>query len=133
MNANERIYVKSYLAYTTEDVFERGEIGKTAVAWTSADNPVGGRFTAIGDALKAVCAANCFGYRATEWYNFGKDFPDETGRFDFSVLVDADNLEATPSEIEAWKRGAKRLWSCNMSVYLGVCAERDLTKEEVAA
>lgn len=34
MNANEKIYVKSYIAYTTEDVFERGEVGKTNFAWS---------------------------------------------------------------------------------------------------
>lgn len=133
MKDNERIYIKSYLAFTTEDVFNNGEVGDTFCAWTSSDNPVKGRFTAIEDALKAVCDANCFDYCANSWYNIGIDLPDETGRFDFSVLVDADNCEATHSEIEEWKAGRKRLWNCNMSVYLGVCAERELTQEEVAA
>lgn len=59
--------------------------------------------------------------------------PGEAGRFDISVMVDSDNCEATRSEIEGWKAGRKRLWSCQLSVYLGVCAERDLTPEEVAA
>ena len=133
MKANERIYVRSYVAYTTEDVFNQDETGRTCVAWTSGDNPVKGRFAAIEDALKAVCAANYFGYRAANWYNFGRDMPDETGRFDFSVMVDADNSEATPSDIELWKAGRKRLWSCCLTVHLGVCAERELTQEEVAA
>lgn len=133
MDANERIYVKSYAAYTTEDVFDQGEVGKTNVAWTSSDNPVKGRFDTIEDALKAVCAANCFDWIPANWLNWAKDWPEETGRFDFSVMVDADNAEATPSEIEEWKAGRKRLWSCQLSVYLGVCAERDLTPEEIAA
>lgn len=59
--------------------------------------------------------------------------PGEAGRFDISVMVDSDNCEATRSEIEEWKAGRKRLWSCQLSVYLGVYAERDLTPEEVAA
>ena len=133
MKANERIYVKSYAAYTTEDVFDEGEVGNTCVAWTSSDNPVKGRFDTIEDALKAVCAANCFDYIPANWLNWAKDWPDEAGRFDLSVMVDADNAEATPSEIEAWKAGRKRLWACQVSVHLGVCAERDLTLEEVAA
>ena len=133
MNPNEQIYVKSYTAYTTEDVFDRGEIGLTCCAWSSRDNPVSGRFATIEDALKAVCEANCFDYVPANCLNFGKDMPEEAGRFDISVMVDADNCEATKSEIEAWKQGRKRLWACQVSVYLGVCAERDLTPEEVAA
>lgn len=133
MKANERIYVRSYVAYTTEDVFNQGETGRTCVAWTSGDNPVEGRFTAIEDALKAVCEANCFDYVPANCLNFGKDVPEEAGRFDISVMVDADNCEATRAEIEEWKAGRKRLWSCIVSVYLGVCAERELTLEEIAA
>ena len=131
MNANEQIYVKSYAAYTTEDVFDRGEIGLTHCAWTSRDNPVNRRFDTIEDALKAVCDANCFDYLPANCLNVGKDMPEEAGRFDISVMVDADNCEATKSEIEAWKQGRERLWVCQVSVNLGVCAERDLTPEEL--
>ena len=133
MNANERIYVKSYIAYTTEDIFDKGQVGETNIAWSSEDNPIKGRFGTIEDALKAVCKANCFDWIPANWLNWAYDFPDEAGRFDLSVMVDADNAEATPSEIEAWKAGRKQLWACQVSVYLGVCAERDLTLAEVAA
>ena len=133
MNTNEQIYVKFYTAYTTEDVFDRGEVGATHCAWTSRENPVSGRFDTIEDALKAVCEANCFDYVPANCMNFGKDVPEEAGRFDISVMVDADNCEATRPEIEEWKHGRKRMWGCQVSVYLGVCAERDLTPEEVAA
>ncbi len=121
MDANERIYVKHYAAYTTEDVFDQGEVGKTCCAWTSSNNPVDGRFDTIEDALKAVCKANCFDWIPANWLNWAYDFPDEAGRFDLSVMVDADNAEATPSEIEAWKAGRKRLWACQVTVHLGVC------------
>lgn len=127
MMLKEKIYVKSYAAYTTEDIFDRGEVGFTYCAWTSSDNPVIGRFDTIEDALKAVCEANFFDY------NCNNVIPEEAGRFDISVMVDADNCEATEHDIEEWKDGRKRLWSCQVSVYLGVCAERDLTPEEVAA
>ena len=133
IKSNEKIYVKSYAAYTTEDVFDRGEFGFTYCAWTSSDNPVIGRFDTIEDALKAVCEANCFDYVPANCHNVGRDIPEEAGRFDISVMVDADNCEATEYDIEEWKAGRKRLWSCQVSVYLGVCAERDLTPEEVAA
>lgn len=133
MNANEKIYVKCYTAYTTEDVFLEGEVGNTNFAWSSDDNPIRGRFDTIEDAIKAVCDANYFDYVPSNFQNVGKDWPEETGRFDISVMVDVNNCEATKYDIEEWKAGRKRLYSCQLSVYLGVCAERDLTPEEVAA
>ena len=133
MNSNEKIYIKSYIAYTTEDDIDRGEIGNTYCAWTSSENPVKGRFNTIEDALEAVCRENCFDYVPANCHNVGRDIPEEAGRFDISVMVDADNYEATEHDIEEWKAGRKRLWACQISVYLGVCAERELTPEEVAA
>lgn len=133
MNPNEQIYVKSYNAYTTEDIFDKGEVGQTYCAWSSRDNRIEGRFNTIEDALEAVCRANCFDYVPANCQNVGRDMPDDAGRFDISVMVDVDNCEATSSDIEAWNAGRRRLWSCQVSVYLGVCAERDLTIEEVAA
>lgn len=133
MNPNEKIYVKSYVAYTTEDVFLGGEVGETNFAWSSNDNPIRERFDTIEDAIKSVCNANYFDYVPANCLNFGKDVPEEAGRFDISVMVDDDNCEATKYDIEEWKAGRKRLWSCQISVYLGVCTQRDLTPEEIAA
>ena len=133
MNSNEQIYIKSYIAYTTEDIFDRGEVGLTRCAWSSRDNRIEGVFNTIEDALEAVCRENCFDYVPANCHNVGRDIPEEAGRFDISVMVDADNCEATEYDIEEWKAGRKRLWACQISVYLGVCAERNLTTEEVAA
>ena len=131
MNSNEQIYIKSYIAYTTEDIFDRGEVGLTRCAWSSRDNRIEGVFNTIEDALEAVCRENCFDSVPANCHNV--DMPEEAGRFDISVMVDADNFEATEHDIEEWKAGRKRLWSCQISVYLGVCTQRDLTPEEVAA
>ena len=132
---HEKIYIKSYIADTTEDVFDRGEVGLTCCAWSSRDNRIEGVFNTIEDAVKAVCEANCFDYDYVQanCHNVGRDIPEEAGRFDISVMVDADNCEATEHDIEEWKAGRKRLWSCQISVYLGVCTHRNLTPEEVAA
>ena len=133
MNSNEKIYIKYYIAHTAEDVFDRGEVGITRCAWSSRDNRIEGVFNTIEDALEEVCRANCFDYVPANCHNVGRDIPEEAGRFDISVMVDADNCEATEHDIEEWKAGRKRLWSCQISVYLGVCTQRDLTPEEVAA
>ena len=133
IESNEKIYVKYYAAYTTEDIFDRGEVGLTRCAWSSRDNRIEGVFNTIEDALEAVCRENCFDYVPANCHNVGSDMPEEAGRFDMSVMVDADNCEATEHDIEEWKAGRKRLWACQISVYLGVCTQRDLTPEEVAA
>ena len=133
IESNEKIYVKSYAAFTTEDVFDRGEVGLTRCAWSSRDNRIEGVFNTIEDALKAVCEANFFDYVHANCHNVGRDMPEEAGRFDISVMVDAENCEATEHDIEEWKAGRKRLWACQISIYLGVCTHRDLTPEEVAA
>lgn len=133
MNGNEKIFVRSYNAYMTEDIYAKGEVGKSYLVWDSKDNPVNGRFDTIENALKAVCEANCFKFVPENCFNFGKEMPEEVGRFEISVMVDTNNCEATKSEIEEWKHGRRRLWVCQLSVYLGVVAERDLTFEEIAA
>lgn len=134
MNANEKIYIRHYDATTTEDVFDKGEIGNSNYAWDSKDNPVNGRFDSVADALAAVCDKNYFTNHPECWTNWGKEFGrGEMGRFSFSTLVDVNNCEASESEIAAWKRGEIRLWNCDLNVYLGVCAERDLTESEVMA
>ena len=133
MNANEKIYIRHYDATTTEDVFDKGEIGNSLYAWDSKDNPVNGRFDSVADALAAVCYKNYFTNNPKWWTNWGKEMGEETGRFSFSILVDANNCEASEGEIEKWKRGEMRLWNCTLNVYLGVVAERELTNEEVVA
>lgn len=134
MNANERIYVQSYVAETTEDVYEKGEVGNTYAMWSGKDIPVEGGYGSVQEALEALCRANCFTYKREWWTNRAKEFgDDERGRFSCSWLVDNYNYEAGESDIEAWKRGEKRLWVCDINVWLEVRSTRDLTADECAA
>ena len=103
MNSNEKIYVKSYTAYTTEDVFDRGEVGITRCAWTSSDNRIEGVFNTIEDALEEVCLkwdlgkpiwfdANIAEFQRHARTRFGKDnFVEET-EFDYLEIqvIDED-------------------------------------------
>ena len=135
MNGNERIYVKRYFAETCEDSFEHGELpDSVGSSWSSKDLPVNGRFDTIEEALKAVCEANGFDYNREDWLNWATEFgEDEAGRFSLSVLVDNNNSEASESEIAEWREGKTRLWNCDLNVYLGVVAERELTMDELTA
>lgn len=133
MNANEYICVDAYEAVTHEDSFETGEKQDVSSSWSNRDNQVCGRFQNVMSALRAVCAKNFFQFRASSWISWMREFGEDPNRFDFSTLVDQHNCEATPSEIEAWKAGRKRLWSCTLTVWLSVRTERDLTPDEVLA
>lgn len=95
------------------------------------DRTVG--YATVGEALAAVCMFNFLDYRKENWTNFGIECgePGEYSRFETDTLVREDGAEASPSEIEDWKLGKKRLWSCHVSAYLEVRAEpRALTEDE---
>ena len=130
MNGNEKIYVSSYMAMTAEDSYTKGEFGDSKISWTNKDLPVEGGFNSIEEALKQVCEVNCFDYKKENWINWAKEYGDEYGRFDFQTMVDENNCEASTFEIERWKEGEKRLWSCTLFVYLEIRDKRELTCEE---
>ena len=130
MNANEKIHVKYYCAYTTETTPIDGEIGDTNSPWDSYDNPVNGGFDTIGEALRSVCKKNGLEYDPENIVNWARTYGNGVGRFTIMTLVDENNREASESEIELWKSGNKRLWNCNVEVQLCVIAERELTAEE---
>ena len=128
MKPNERIFVENYFATTHEDDPERGEIGGFSSMWTARDLPVEGGFASVSDALRAICAANCFDFSPDRWQRFD----DEPGRFDFCVSVDDDNCEACAADFDAWRRGERKLYNCDISAYLAVRSVRQLTEEEAA-
>lgn len=136
MNANEKIYVKSYGCESTEDDFEKGESTEASSTWTSSDsrfrNAPGG-YATVEDALKAVCEAESFDWDRSAWISWGEESGEDFGRFDGGFMVDADNCQASASEIEAWKKGEKRLWSCLVTVELEVRAVREMTEDEAKA
>lgn len=133
MNSNERIYVRYFDAQTTEDDYDKGEVGSCCSSWDSdgmdfRNDPNG--YGSVEDALKSVCEANCFKYRKECWNSYGADMGEDFGRFDGSFMVDEDNSEATEGEIEAWRRKERRLWACYLVVQLEVRAVRELTEDE---
>ena len=135
LKPNEKIYINCVLCHTAEDSYADGESLNQSRSWThrdlQMDRTVG--YATVGEALAAVCMFNFLDYRKENWTNFGVECgePGEYSRFETDTLVREDGAEASPSEIEDWKRGKKRLWSCHVSAYLEVRAEpRTLTEDE---
>ena len=135
LKPNEKIYINCVLCHTAEDSYADGESLNQSRSWThrdlQMDRTVG--YATVGEALAAVCMFNFLDYRKENWTNFGVECgePGEYSRFETDTLVRDDGAEASPSEIEDWKRGKKRLWSCHVSAYLEVRAEpRTLTEDE---
>lgn len=127
MNANEKIYVAGFWCDSTEDHYDTGEDPDShGSSWGHKDVgfDTGKGFDTVGQALAAVCESNCFRYRKDGWVDVGADFDEERGRFDGDFLVDDENSEASPGEIEEWNKGEKRLWNCHVVVRLEVRSVR---------
>ena len=129
------MYVDRVLCRTAEDSHVDGESPNRSRSWTDRDlqmdRTVG--YATVGEALAAVCKSNCFDYRKENWKNFGvaRGEPGEYSRFEADALVRDDGTEASPSEIEDWKLGKKRLRNCRVSARLEVRTEsRALTEDE---
>lgn len=132
MNANEKIYVAGFWCDSTEDNWKTGQDLYVSSSWGHRDVgfDTSQGFDTVGQALAAVCKSNSFKYDRRCWIDFGKDFGEERGRFDGDVLVDVDNAEAAPWEIEKWKKGETRLWDCHVVVRLEVRSVRPFGPDE---
>lgn len=61
------------------------------------------------------------------FYDFSFENADfEDGILFYSVLVDAENTQATKKDIQVWRMGKKKLYSNNIS--LKICECTDITK-----
>lgn len=88
------------------DDFKTGEgdfvNGYTMEATIKAETPM--------DALKSY-------FKNELYYNFKDgDLTVDGDYIDYSILVDTDNAEATPQEIESWKEGKITLYANNISI-----------------
>ena len=112
-----KFIVTSYTAQSEENSYRDGIISDHPSSfWDNRDCPAKGRFDTVADALRAVCKANCFDYDPDAW--FVDEDGDNEPYFIGDVLVDANNAEASPAEVEAWKKGECRLWNCRLEVFI---------------
>lgn len=126
MNANEKIYIKAYNIYVVEDNFTNGETDNYIFTADNNDQPIRAQFNTIDDALKAVCDEFNLSFKVHDW-----EYDEYTGNFIFSILVDKNVNEVSSDDIEAWEQGKKKLFSCNVTVTLGVCNIRNLLADEI--
>lgn len=136
MNSNEKIFVTGFSCRSVEDVYNDGETGGCTSQWGDSDIGMDIRvaYDTVEDALNAVAKANCFDIRKSDWMNFGVECtgePEDFSRFDADVLVDADNSQATESQVASWKKGEIKLYNCHVYVWLEVrSVGRNLTEAE---
>lgn len=136
MKSNERIFVEYYDATCNEDDYEKGESLQTTSYWSSNDLPVEKNktgYASVAEALEAVCNTNGFTHDPKAWIDWHSEYGEEIGRFDFQTLVNEHNCEASKAEIERWKKGEGKLYTCYIVVKLSVRATRRLTEEECAS
>lgn len=98
-------------AEAIEDDYEHGESLNSGNSWDIEISPKENKFDTIEDALKYVCKINGYSWDPETWY-----YDSELKKFYGNILVDENADEATDFEIQKWKKGEYRLWSCNISV-----------------
>lgn len=126
------IVVKHYDVETYEDVLEEGESTSMGTCWNGRDIPIDEAFTTAREALNAVAEANGWNPDKVYWMDRHAEGVGESGTYDGDILVDVDNAEANAGDVEAWKRGERRLWNARIYVELSWREERSLTEAEAA-
>lgn len=125
MTDNEHVVVESWTAESVNDDYLNGEDTKVLSSWSNADVHVYGKFKSVDEALEAVCKANYFKFDKKSW-----SYDSTNKAFITSVMVDVNNCEATPAEIEDWKKGQQYLYACHLTVQLQVKTDRDFLPDE---
>jgi hypothetical protein len=119
------IYVLSASMETTEDDFEKGEIGRTRLVWEEGTTGPYRDFAALLAHFSSVPGAPT---ERAAWVVYG----DEKGRIEASWTVDDENSSASKSEIEKWKQGKLKLWAARLNVRIAVAAQQIPTAEWIA-
>ena len=129
MDTGKFFIVDRFCAYTEEDTYENGCIPDTnQFGWDSHDMSFrSGFYPTIEDALKAVCEACYFDYDPNDWEY------DEGGRFCGQFMVDVNNSQADDADLEKWREGKKRLWCCDLDVFVKVQTRPEDALEEDCA
>lgn len=118
------IFIEHAMMEVAEDDYERGEIGPRQMVWSS--DSIG----MASDLAGIVAGIQVHGPNVPEdpsaWIAF------EDGRLDCNFLVDSENYRAYPADIEAWKRGEKKLYSATVYVLISFAEVWKPTDEEIA-
>lgn len=129
------ICILYYTCRSEETDYSKGDSGIVSSAWGDKDiPPTKNRFSSVKEALAHILEINGFSSLKNDW---SSDYWDgsgyDTGLFECYPLVDVNNMEASEEDVEAWKRGEKRLWQCAVRAHLAVRTERSLLPDEIKA
>lgn len=107
-----------------EDSYEQGELG-CVNGWSGHDvlgKTMFKEFDSIADILKMLNEEYFYIYKGADniknWGIFEDPDLKDRIRFDSDRLVNIDNYAASESEIEAWKKGEKKLFNAHSILYI---------------
>lgn len=121
----KKVYKIASLTTTVhEDDYEHGELGFVN-SWSGKDVlgvHMFDEFETIADILKMLNDKYLYIYKDADniknWAIFeDPDLKDEI-RFDCDTMVDVDNNVADESDLEAWKKGEKKLYNAHSVLYI---------------
>lgn len=125
-----KYYLKYFCADSYEDDWAEGESFGCSSSWDDRDLRLDRsiRFDTLNEVLEYVMEENCFDSKNNQyWY---RDDVNCSGEFWNNVMVDENNYEASPEDIEEWKEGKRKLWACHMRAVIGKCEEVELGEDE---
>jgi hypothetical protein len=104
--------VKRLLKFYEEDVFEEGCIPETSM---SADIDVSFSAKTQEEIIEQIC--DFLGIDNNK-ENYELNCCEDQGRIDFATMEDGGSNNATKADLEQWKNGKKKLWSCTYTAYV---------------
>ena len=123
---SKSVLTVTYLTWiSTEDSYEHGEVGK---GMTVLDESNVGRYEGPGQLMRDLVRRFGLPEDKKAW----GAFDGENGRIEVQFLVNADNHEASPREIERWKKGEERLWAAHVSIYIVESVEKTPSPAEIS-
>ena len=119
-------YVEDILAFAEEDTWQEGADPDTSRSWSHDVNEEFDTFDDMFDRLTS-------NYGLTDDRDSWGVFTGENGRIEVQQMEDDSNFIITPkSRIwDMWKRGERRLWLVNYSIYLKLVKSYSPTDDEL--
>lgn len=120
-----KYYIKAFEADSYEDSYLEGEKSGPDSSWCLTDLHLNTRpaFDSPDEVLKYILNKNCFDEKNMKYWSRddinAAASDSHLAEFWNSILVDENNYEASESEINDWKEGRRKLWSCQLHVTIG--------------
>lgn len=119
------IFVSDFIWFKEEDDFKQGALPGTGTDW---HEKIGKKFKSFPDLVKYMNRNYGITSKLDNWGAFSGD----VGRIEVQMMVDENNVEANKKDLALWKRGQKKLWIANISIYIEFTKSYEPSSDEIS-